>query len=177
MDREAWADAYFAQALSDWNIYNDFSPRHDVPFSQALHYLQMATEKLAKAYRLRDTATNLQTILTSHVGLSAFFNTFLLSPSMLQEYAGRREQLNNIRRDCRNLARAVEQLAPAVEREAQPANAEYPWDAGDRVITPIHYSFPGLSLLREPRGRQFLKFIERAFVDYQRAHMEQERSG
>jgi len=44
-----WSEAFLAQAKSDWQIYEhlektSFSKCH------ALHYLQMATEKLAKAY-------------------------------------------------------------------------------------------------------------------------------
>jgi hypothetical protein len=40
----------------------------------------MATEKLAKAYRFRDTATDEDALLTKHVGFQKFLNSFLLSP-------------------------------------------------------------------------------------------------
>jgi hypothetical protein len=166
MRREDWAKAYFEQACSDWSIFVEFHGREDIPRAQALHYLQMATEKLAKAYRLCDSLTNLETILTSHVGFPEFFNTFLRAPSMRREFKGRDEQLRQIQRDCQSLARAVEQLAPAVDRLGHPANAEYPWEEGGKIVAPVSYSFPSLSLLREARGRWFLNFVERAFFEY-----------
>jgi hypothetical protein len=138
------------------------------PGARALHYLQMATEKLAKAYRFRDTATSIETLLTRHTGFPEFFNAFLLSPSMRTEYEGRSGQLRKIREDCGHFARAVEQLAPAVDREQHPANAEYPWCAGGRIVTPVRYGYPEIPLLKEARGRSFLNFIERAFVEYSR---------
>lgn len=166
MDRQAWAYAYFQQACSDWVIFLEFNQRRDIPRAQALHYLQMATEKLAKAYRLRDTLTNLEAILTSHVGFPEFFNTFLRSPAMHREFRKRAAQLRRIQRDCGLLARAVEQLAPAVDRVGHPANTEYPWADGDTIVVPIDYTFPSLSLLRGPRGRWFLNFTARAFAEY-----------
>ncbi len=165
--REAWADAYYKQASSDWALFKELQGRDDVPTCHAYHYLQMATEKLAKAYRFRDTTTDLETLLTSHVGFPRFLNTFLLSPQMREEYAGRHQQLESIRRDCHRLARAVEQLAPAVDRGAKPQNTEYPWAVGERVLAPIDHNFPYLSLLRGARGRLFLKFIDRAFAEYE----------
>lgn len=105
-------------------------------------------------------------LLTSHTGFPEFLNAYLLSPTMRQAYKGRIEQLQSIRRICVTLARAVEQLAPAVDRDAHPENAEYPWQIGDDIVVPIHYSFPNLSLLLEPRGRTFLNFIEQAFDEY-----------
>ena len=149
-------------------IFEEFNGRRDIPQAQALHYLQMSTEKLAKAYRLRDTATTLDTLLSSHTGFPEFFNTYLRSPAMREEYRGRGALLRNVRRDCNLLAHAVEQLAPAVARTANPANAEYPWEAGGRVIAPVCYCFPNLSFLRQPRGRTFLQLIHRAFQEYSR---------
>ena len=82
---------------------------------------------------------------------------------MKTDYRGRGEQLRNLRLDCERLARAVERLAPAVDRTGHPGNAEYPWADGDRVIVPVGFSFPELSLLTHARGRRFLAFIQRAF--------------
>lgn len=128
----------------------------------------MATEKLAKAYRFRDTLTSVETLLTSHVGFSEFFNTYLRSPAMRREFMGRDAQLHKIQRDCQTLARAVEQLAPAVDPLGHPANAEYPWEEGGRIVAPVGYSFPSISLLRGAGGRWFLNLIERAFSEYPR---------
>jgi hypothetical protein len=44
-------------------MFTELLGRGDVPGCHALHFLQMATEKLAKAYRFRDTATKMETLL------------------------------------------------------------------------------------------------------------------
>ena len=164
--REQWADAYYEQARSDWALFTELLARADVSPSHSLHYLQMATEKLAKAYRFRDTETAVDTLLTSHVGFHQFLNVFLRSPVMRLEYSGRTAQLERLRHDCGKLSRAVEKLAPGVDRVGHPGNTEYPWSTGDAVVIPVRWSFPELSLLREPAGRIFLKFVERAFHGY-----------
>jgi hypothetical protein len=163
--REQWAAAYHRQALSDWKMFTELLGRGDVPGCHALHFLQMATEKLAKAYRFRDTATKMETLLTKHVGFSKFLNTFLLSPQMLQEYAGRYAQLTALRKHMEHIALAVERLAPAVAREGSPVNAEYPWELGDTVLVPVDHAFDELRLLQGPHGRTFLKFVARAFAE------------
>lgn len=164
--REEWATAYHRQGRSDWQMFTELQPRGDVPACHALHFLQMATEKLAKAYRFRDTSTDAETLLTSHVGFPRFLNSFLLSPQMRDEYEGRHAQLKSIRRDFALLARAIEQLAPAVDRESAPGNAEYPWEKAGGVVAPVDYGFAEVALLQNPRGRMFLNFIRRAFDEF-----------
>jgi hypothetical protein len=46
-----WHDGYLEQARSDWDVYGTLSIG-SVPDCHALHYLQMATEKLSKALLL-----------------------------------------------------------------------------------------------------------------------------
>jgi hypothetical protein len=58
------AAAYLQQGRSDFDIYKKLV---DVPECHRLHYLQMACEKIAKAYRLRDTQTSLEENLLSFV--------------------------------------------------------------------------------------------------------------
>jgi hypothetical protein len=165
--RRAWADGYFAQASADWAMFREVRLRADVPASYALHYLQMATEKLAKAYRFRNTTASAETLLTSHVGFDAFMRAFLQSQQVHRMYNSRTAQLAAIRRGCGQLARLVEQLAPAVGGVARPENAEYPWAQGEEVIVPVQYSFPSLDLRRHPHARAFLSFIQLAFEDYE----------
>lgn len=52
--RSAYADAFIRQARSDWQAYLVLE-RSQVSSCHYLHYLQMVCEKVAKAYRLRDT--------------------------------------------------------------------------------------------------------------------------
>jgi hypothetical protein len=99
--REEWAAAYCRQGLSDWRLFLELQGREDVPRCHSLHFLQMATEKLAKAYRFRDTSTEVDTLLTSHVGFSRFLNAYLLSPQMRERYRGRHAQMESIRKEAR----------------------------------------------------------------------------
>ena len=43
-----WMNAFLQQARSDWQAYN-LVDHSTLPSCHAMHYLQMATEKLAKA--------------------------------------------------------------------------------------------------------------------------------
>jgi hypothetical protein len=164
--REEWAVAYHRQASSDWALFTELLARADVPACHALHFLQMATEKLAKAYRFRDTTTGEEALRTKHVGFQQFLNTFLLSPSMRAEFRGRHAQLASIRRGLAPIAQAVERLAPAVAREGSPGNAEYPWELGDRVVAPVDHAFDEVRLLRGAHGRAFLNVVARAIADF-----------
>lgn len=164
--RQEWAIAYHRQARAEWSLFRELQLRSDVAACHALHYLQMATEKLAKAYRFRDTTTDVDTLLTSHVGFQRFLNSWLLSPQMREEYEGRHAHLERIRRDCEPIARTIERLAPAVDREGRPVNVEYPWEAGEGVVAPVDYAFPEVELLRSPRGRLFLNLVTRAMREF-----------
>lgn len=66
--RNRWARAYVAQARSDWQLFERLREMESVEMCHHLHYLQMACEKLAKAYRFRDTDAQPSSLLTHHVG-------------------------------------------------------------------------------------------------------------
>lgn len=157
--RTAYAAAFLTQARSDWQVFRTLAAS-PAPRCHSLHYLQMACEKLAKAYRLRDTASPVDEIVSRHTGFEKFVGAFLLA--IKHEYAGRDEQLTLLIRRSRGYAREIEKLAPATDRVAAPENAEYPWEANGVVVAPCHYPFPALAFLREPGGLAFLKLVQRA---------------
>jgi len=165
--REAWAAGFAAQSRSDWQVYGRLAADDQIPACHELHYLQMACEKIAKAYRCRDTTANLEDLLKRHVGFAKFMGSFLASPSIKEAYRGRDAQLRQVAKLARALAREIEKLAPAVDRADSPENAEYPWEAGEEVITPCQYSYPRLSLLVSPGGRTLLKLLARAIQEFQ----------
>jgi hypothetical protein len=169
--RALWAQAYITQARSDWALFERLQALVDVAPCHRLHYLQMACEKLAKAYRFRDTGTLPSSLLTQHVGFAKFLNSFLLSPQIRERFDGKLEQLRANQRECNRIAREVEQLAPAVDRGNSPQNAEYPWWDGERIITPCQYDYPNLSLLREKGGRAFLKWVREALERFDETHI------
>jgi hypothetical protein len=169
--RRGFAEAFIAQARSDWGVYRLLTEQrthdgHTLSVCHELHYLQMASEKLAKAYRLRDTGSAVDELLSKHTGFAKFVGPFFTAV-LKDEYQGKDAQLRGLIKRARTLARQIEKLAPATDRLATPENAEYPWESEDRVIAPSRYEFPSLDLLREPGGRAFLNLIERALDNFQ----------
>jgi hypothetical protein len=163
--RERFARAFYEQASSDWSVY-DALTKLALPRCHQLHYLQMACEKLGKAYRLLHPACDVNDVVTHHVGFERFINSYLRSPAMVSEYHGKQARHREVCKTSRALAREIEKLAPSVDRGARPENAEYPWEHGSMVLVPCRYDFSALSLLDQPGGRAFLKLIARAFREY-----------
>ena len=161
----AFANAYYRQASSDWQVYRTLEAGK-LPRCHALHYLQMACEKLAKAYRLRDTSSKEAKIRKSHTGFAKFINAFLRSPALMAEYQGQLARHQAVCKSAARFAEAIEKLAPSIDQETSPENAEYPWERGRSVITPCEYDYPALSLLSAAGGRAFLNLIDRALRDY-----------
>lgn len=167
--RIAYATAFHKQALSDWELYELLSRSQPSPAKcHTLHYLQMACEKLGKAYRLLHPAADVDVIATRHVGFQQFVNEHLRSPAVMLKYKGRLAQHKVICHELASIAREVEKLAPAVDRTFAPENAEYPWERGDwatgtgQVLVPCMYSYPALSLLTTMSGSAFLKMVREA---------------
>jgi hypothetical protein len=140
-DRGAWASAFARQSRSDWEVYELLNERV-VHVCHPLHYLQMACEKIGKAYRCRNTETELAQLFSRHVGFEKFLRMYLASPAVRALYKGKMAQLRVIRRNSLHLAREIEKLAPAVDRGSSPENAEYPWAAGDAILAPCDSSTP-----------------------------------
>lgn len=126
----------------------------------------MACEKIAKAYRLRDTSVFSEEDLYSHVIFSGFILALLKSPQIKLRFQGEDAKRRHLERYARSLSREIEKLAPAVDRERTPANSEYPWVQGQAVFVPCQFSYANLSLLTQAGGREFLKLIEIAVTDY-----------
>jgi hypothetical protein len=165
--RDAWASAFALQSRSDWRVYDRLAAEPQISACHELHYLQMACEKISKAYRCRDTAANLEELLTRHVGFTKFMGSFLASPSIKEAYRGRDAQRLEVAKLARALAREIEKLAPAIDRAGSPENAEYPWQSGENIVVPCQYDYPQLSLLMSPGGRTFLKLVARAIEKFE----------
>lgn len=135
----SWRDAFLKQSRSDYETLRHLSDQR-VPLCHRLHYLQMASEKLAKACLCRPGG--------GHPG-----TTHHVQERMLRVLKGRPD----VRRclgygeDCLAycryidsllpVARAVENLAP-VGGDCTTANPEYPWQPSPgQVICPTEYGF------------------------------------
>ncbi len=176
-DRNEWASAYAQQSRSDFAVYKLLTnqelskqclPLNEVDQCHSLHYLQMACEKIAKAYRFRDTGTPLEKLLTSHVAFSKFMRTFVTTAVVKALYKNNPGVLRHVIQITDLLSREIEVLAPALGNKAQPYNTEYPWADSMQIITPCTYSFPSVDILRKSEARNFLKIVGIAITDFEK---------
>ncbi len=158
------ADAYAEQSRSDFAVYQ--VQLQGAEECHRLHYLQMACEKIAKAYRLRDPVSFNPDDLYSHTVFSKFIIIFLKSTPVKVRYRAQGAKRRQMERYARLMALEIEKLAPAVDRDQTPENAEYPWLVGETVFVPCRHRYPISRLLGEQGGRDILKLIEIAVEDY-----------
>ena len=159
------ADAYAEQSRSDFAVYRVYL--RNAEECHRLHFLQMACEKIAKAYRLRDTASFTEDDLYSHVVFSKFILGFLKARWLRERYRSRDAKRRHMERYARGLAVGIERLAPAVDREQTPENAEYPWLNNGVVSIPVRHRYALSEELAESAGQDFLKLLEIAIEDYE----------
>ena len=170
-------EAFLAQARSDYAVFELLLDmrREDVPECHPLHYLQMATEKLAKAF-----------FLALGVPFSYNHSTF----DIIFHHFNRRNTARILGwkdhkafrafvRGLRPLFRWVVELHPSVGRarsttalQTQP-NVEYPWYSrgeGGAMIwrAPAHHDFHAAANLRSARGPQFMDLISRLLDRFER---------
>ena len=111
------ADAFVRQAQSDFAAFELLvaRDRSEIPSCHALHYLQMATEKLSKAVFLSLGVPYQQ---RSHVAFSLVLAHLNRADMAIKlgwpEFKGYQRFL----RRCRRLCRAIEELNPAVGSQA-----------------------------------------------------------
>ncbi|MGA2255760.1 MAG: hypothetical protein ABSG53_14030 [Thermoguttaceae bacterium] len=132
-----------------------------------LHYLQMVTEKLSKAYFWRSGAPPRK----SHAGFGLFMRLLQQIPqSRRQRIAdifgfGRFEDFQNWARTALPLVYALEKLAPALAKDGP--NPEYPWPQNAPQFVPATFDFDVWRQLTETgRGRQLVQVIKAAVEQF-----------
>ena len=164
--RNEWSHAYAKQGASDLKVYRLLATSGaGISECHRLHYLQMAGEKIGKAYQFRHTSKSIEALSSKHVALADFIKLYCLSGAMKKRYAGRDAQLASIRQELNGLATEIEKLAPAVDRQQSPTNVEYPWTNGVALTIPCDHEFP----LMQSHGRDiwtlFAKTLDDAATD------------
>ncbi len=137
---DEWARAYARQGASDLTVYSelrDMRKRGVVPECHELHYLQMALEKVARAYLLKHSQGDRSRYLSTHVAAGEFMKLYAQSA----QGKARFQSEGQIDKAVKQLAREIEHLTPAVEREARPSNVEYPWSDGVALTVPADVAF------------------------------------
>jgi hypothetical protein len=162
-----YQELWWEQSQSDHKILlllrrNGADPCHQ------LHYLQMVTEKLAKAYFWRSGTAPPK----NHVGLIIFLRSLggvqqsqqahLATVFEFKSFANFQSWLKQVS----PLAYDLERLAPALSQTGP--NPEYPWPHSLPVDNPVRHQFAlWQTLLNTGLGRQFIKIIELAVDKFQ----------
>jgi hypothetical protein len=161
---EEWGTAYARQAQVDIDAWDALQSNRDLPECQKLHFLQMACEKLAKAYLCKSGADP-KSLQASHAYTAK--NLPLIIRRQLDTARVRNPKtIREIVKNTRRLAREIELLAPAVDAGGKrPDNCEYPWENGnEKLHIPAEWTFSTIQLLAQPAGRTILKLIREAIV-------------
>jgi hypothetical protein len=154
-----WSLAYAEQARCDMDAHAALCTHERIPDCQRLHFLQMACEKLCKAY-LCGMGARPEDLKTSHAYLKKDL-PIVLSKQYALTYGKKLKHSSHLLKRFTHFAREIELLAPAVDDGGRrPDNCEYPWEDGPgRLTTPARHQFPNLNFLKEADGRHFLKLI------------------
>lgn len=163
---------WWQQAHSDLSIYI-LLRQQGVAICHVLHYLQMTTEKVAKAYYWREGNPPPK----SHAG----FVQFVRFLGQIRQ-SSRQEQVANLfgfqrfsdfqtsLRSIIHIAYDLERLAPDLALDGP--NPEYPWPHDQPEQAPALYQFSIWGKLTQGQGRQFMRFLETAvkrFPEYAQA--------
>jgi hypothetical protein len=157
---------WWEQTRSDHEVLQLLRKRGAAACHQ-LHYLQMVTEKLGKAYFWRSGHPPPK----SHASFVPFLKALNDRPdkdrARIAEYLcfARPEDLDNWISSVLPLARELEQLAPQLAGDAP--NPEYPWPFHSPTQAPVSYQFRiWTTLTDEGRGRQLWKRIDAAVIHF-----------
>ncbi len=151
-----WCEAYLLQARSDWQVYQILQ-QQPVEECHSLHYLQMATEKLGKAFLI--AGGNAPALVhTSHKAFVRFLQVAAYNPDLQRQLRMTRQQLRAHVRLLLPIADEIERLAPALAYGGP--NAEYPWETPAGIVqVPAIYRFTLNNQLRTPKGIKLLTII------------------
>jgi hypothetical protein len=163
----AYLRLWWNQTRSDHSILILLRRQNVQPCHQ-LHYLQMVTEKLGKAYFWRTG----QPPRKSHASFVRFLQALDSRPKRdvgrVAEFLGfaRAQDFENWIPTITPLAYELERLAPSLAGDNRP-NPEYPWPRQAPQHAPESYEFPvWAKLTGTGRGRQMLKVIDAAVIAF-----------
>lgn len=134
-----WQNGYLRQAESDYEIYSTLN-KSRVALCHRLHYLQMASEKLAKSFLCHGKH---KPYPKTHYALVRFLKRTKKSQSVsrLMGYTNNHLAYCSYIDSLLDVATRVEDLAP-VGGNYNKLNPEYPWaDASGVIQIPVDYTF------------------------------------
>lgn len=160
---------WWRQSQSDHELFVHFrSGKVAAHECHLLHYLQMATEKLSKAYLWRSGHAPPK----SHTGFVRFLRALMTRPDgeldNIASGLGFKSQAELLVwvRGALPLAYALQNMAPAEANDGP--NPEYPWPHENPTQTPVGHSFPlWAQLCNSGQGRKLLSFIQIAIRQFE----------
>lgn len=149
-----WKEAFLQQARSDFMVLLHLK-QTTLDYCHFLHYLQMASEKLAKSHLCH--GTNPPKFV--HDALVKFIRVESIAGKLRWSYPGfSAAQYRETMKDLLPLAQKIEALAP--EKNVSCPNPEYPWifpgSSATEVIAPAQYHFPHF----DKKNFQMIRFFE-----------------
>src|SRR5258708_7170352 len=152
---------FLTQARTDFSVFKLCWKTHpELPACHALHYLQMATELLGKAYAWKHAPA-----ATTHKAFVNFLRSLTANRQAQKQmgFEGQNASWRHWIRKSVPLAERVEDLAPSLAGDGP--NPEYPWPRLDPQVAPTEHKFEVWTELQgTAEGRQFLDRLTRLFA-------------
>jgi len=151
---------FLVQARTDFEVFKLLCKQSGLPECHALHYLQMATELLAKAHAWRNGPPP-----ESHRALVPFLQGLSHNRKAQKQLGFERlnENWRSLIKKSLSFADRIQQLAPALADNGP--NPEYPWPRAVPRTAPAEHRFEIWQELQTGPGRQFIKLIGNLFKD------------
>jgi hypothetical protein len=150
---------FLVQARSNLDVFRLLLGQKDLPACHALHYLQMASEMLAKAHFWRHGSRD-----ATHRAFAPFFQSLMTNrrAQSCLGFQGHNASWQDRIRTATSLAERVQNLAPSIAKDSP--NPEYPWPRNAPTVAPAEHSF-GIwqEIKTTPAGRKFLHLIDELF--------------
>ncbi len=129
----AWSRAFAQQALSDLDAHDLLGVSGDK--CHRLHFLQMAAEKLCKAFLI--SGDGYDKLPFKHCIISKYLPV-IIRGSLANEFRTRASLKAHLI--------FIKHISPSCHaNKSRPENSEYPWiESQDRVAVPCDYSFPNI---------------------------------
>jgi len=161
----SYQQLWWEQAKSDHAIFS-LLRGSGVAECHILHYLQMCTEKLAKAYFWREEKPPART----HVGFVQFMRFLGAVQKPDRERVAdlfsftRFDDFQTRIKSVLELAYDLERITPDLANDGP--NPEYPWPHDLPKLAPVNYTFPVWKELSSGRGRELMRLIQTAVVRF-----------
>ena len=151
--------------MSDYRLFERFQSE-EYETCHILHYLQMATEKLTKAYLWRSGIAPRK----FHIGLTQLLPALLDRPEpeldlIAAIFRCSRTEFESWVTGVLPLARRLQNMAPAESSDGP--NAEYPWPHAAPVEAPVSHTFAvWTDLTGTESGASLLAFVKQAIAEF-----------